>query len=62
MCEKRDPKVVYGKGRTGDLVGFNGVDGPYEAPTEAELRLDEIAAAVGEIVERVLSLVGAVDR
>lgn len=62
MCEKRDPKVVYGKGRTGDLVGFNGVDDPYETPTEAELRLDEIAAAVGEIVERVLSLMGAVDR
>jgi adenylylsulfate kinase len=39
-CESRDPKGLYKKARAGELKGFTGVDGPYEAPLNAEITID----------------------
>jgi adenylyl-sulfate kinase len=39
-CEARDPKGLYKKARSGELPEFTGVSAPYEAPEQAELRLD----------------------
>ena len=36
-CERRDPKGLYAKARSGELSGFTGIDDPYEPPTDAEL-------------------------
>jgi bifunctional enzyme CysN/CysC len=38
-CERRDPKGLYAKARAGELAGFTGVDGPYEAPSSPDLEL-----------------------
>jgi adenylyl-sulfate kinase len=38
VCEGRDPKGLYAKARAGELAGFTGIDGPYEAPLHPELR------------------------
>jgi bifunctional enzyme CysN/CysC len=38
-CERRDPKGLYAKARAGELPGFTGIDSPYEAPDDPELRL-----------------------
>ncbi len=38
-CERRDPKGLYAKARAGEISGFTGIDDPYEAPTDPELRL-----------------------
>ena len=38
-CERRDPKGLYAKARAGEITGFTGVDDPYEAPEDPELRL-----------------------
>lgn len=38
-CERRDPKGLYAKARAGELKGMTGIDDPYEAPLEPELRL-----------------------
>ncbi|NLU84162.1 sulfate adenylyltransferase subunit CysN [Rhodococcus sp. HNM0569] len=40
VAEERDPKGLYKKARRGDLVNFTGVDSPYEAPENPELRID----------------------
>ncbi|OBF07064.1 adenylyl-sulfate kinase [Mycobacterium sp. 852002-10029_SCH5224772] len=40
VCEQRDPKGLYKKARAGEIKGFTGIDDPYEAPTQPELRLD----------------------
>ena len=40
VCEKRDPKGLYKKARAGELKGFTGIDDPYEAPDNPELRID----------------------
>ncbi len=34
-CEKRDPKGLYAKARSGELKGLTGVDAPYEPPENA---------------------------
>jgi len=39
VCEARDPKGLYAQVREGRLKGFTGIDAPYEAPLEPELRL-----------------------
>jgi adenylylsulfate kinase len=38
-CERRDPKGLYAKARTGELTEFTGVSDPYEPPEHAEIEL-----------------------
>jgi bifunctional enzyme CysN/CysC len=40
VAESRDPKGLYKKARRGDLKNFTGVDSPYEAPDDPEIRVD----------------------
>jgi bifunctional enzyme CysN/CysC len=47
VCESRDPKGLYAKARAGEITGFTGVDDPYEAPVEPELRLTSDVDAHG---------------
>jgi bifunctional enzyme CysN/CysC len=52
-CEARDPKGLYAKARAGEIRGFTGIDDPYEAPTDPDLRLtpaDGDAAAQAGLV------------
>jgi sulfate adenylyltransferase len=39
VCEQRDAKGMYAKARRGEIKGFTGIDDPYEAPINPELRL-----------------------
>jgi len=50
ICERRDPKGLYRKARTGELPRFTGISDAYEGPEAPELvvdtgALDEDAAA-----------------
>lgn len=38
-CERRDPKGLYARARTGGLGAMTGIDSPYEAPESPELVL-----------------------
>lgn len=40
VCEKRDPKGLYQKARSGDIKHFTGIDSAYEAPQSAEIHLN----------------------
>jgi bifunctional enzyme CysN/CysC len=40
QAEARDVKGLYKKARSGELKNFTGIDSPYEAPEDAEIRLD----------------------
>ena len=57
-AEARDVKGLYKKARSGELKNFTGIDSPYEAPENPEIRIDttnltpEQAAEL--IVERIL--------
>jgi len=57
-AEKRDSKGLYAKARAGELKNFTGIDSPYEAPEQPEIRIDTMAmsaeAAADLIVEELL--------
>ncbi|KAG7539926.1 P-loop containing nucleoside triphosphate hydrolase [Arabidopsis thaliana x Arabidopsis arenosa] len=38
VCESRDPKGLYKLARAGKIKGFTGIDDPYEAPVNCEVR------------------------
>jgi bifunctional enzyme CysN/CysC len=38
-CRRRDPKGLYQKADSGQIRNFTGVDAPYEAPLDPEIRL-----------------------
>jgi len=54
-CERRDPKGQYARARAGKLVGFTGIDAPYERPHQPDLELrptdQPLEAMVGALVE-----------
>ncbi len=55
VCEARDPKGLYAKARSGDLVNFTGIDSPYEAPESPELRIDTTKLSVDEAADMVIA-------
>ena len=40
VAESRDVKGLYKKARSGELKNFTGIDSPYEAPANPEIRVD----------------------
>jgi len=54
VCAERDPKGLYKKALAGEITGFTGVDDPYEAPEEPELRVDTESEGPEESLQHVL--------
>ncbi|MBV9509499.1 MAG: sulfate adenylyltransferase subunit CysN [Caulobacteraceae bacterium] len=57
-AERRDVKGLYKKARAGELKNFTGVDSPYEAPENPEIRIDTAAVTPEEAVELILAKLG----
>jgi bifunctional enzyme CysN/CysC len=55
-CEKRDPKGLYARARSGELSGLTGVDAPYEPPDNPDLVLDTTNADVDGLVAQVIAV------
>ena len=61
VCERRDPKGLYAKARSGAITELTGLSAPYEKPVDAELHIDTsagdaqtaAAAIVAEVLRRV---------
>jgi len=58
VCERRDPKGLYRKARSGELREFTGVSAPYEPPESPELR---IATGTRPLADCVAELLGALE-
>ena len=54
VCEQRDRKGLYAKARQGLIQGFTGIDDPYEAPENPELRIDTASCTVAEAAQSIL--------
>jgi adenylylsulfate kinase len=52
-CASRDHKGNWARARAGEIAHFTGVDDPYEAPLDPELRLDTVSAPPAECVARI---------
>ena len=58
-CERRDPKGLYTRARSGLLADFTGIDSPYEAPESPELSIRTLATvpeAAAETLARMIAI------
>jgi bifunctional enzyme CysN/CysC len=53
-CERRDPKGLYAKARSGQIREFTGIDSPYEPPIAPQLTIDTSRLDIGAAVEQIL--------
>jgi bifunctional enzyme CysN/CysC len=53
-CERRDPKGLYVKARSGQIREFTGIDSPYEPPIAPQLTLDTSKLEIGAAVDQIL--------
>ena len=54
VAEARDVKGLYKKARAGALKNFTGIDSPYEAPINAEIRVNTVEMTPAEAAEYII--------
>lgn len=54
-CEKRDPKGLYEKARSGEIKEFTGISASYEAPNHPEITINTEQQSVEASVEHILN-------
>lgn len=52
-CERRDPKQLYAKARSGEIKDFTGIDSPYEEPDAPEITIRSDQLSVEEAVKEI---------
>ncbi|MFT4848835.1 MAG: adenylylsulfate kinase [Sediminicola sp.] len=53
-CERRDVKGLYAKARKGLIKDFTGINAPYEAPENPDVKIDTTQVSVQEAVDVIL--------
>jgi adenylylsulfate kinase len=59
LCATRDVKGLYARQAAGQLSGLTGVDDPYEAPTDPDLRIPTKDQTVEESIQQLRALLAA---
>ena len=54
VAEARDVKGLYKKARSGTLKNFTGIDSPYEAPEQPEIRVNTTEMTPAEAAEHII--------
>ena len=54
-CERRDVKGLYARARAGEIRHFTGIDDPYEAPEDPEIRIETTGRTVAQAVDGILA-------
>jgi len=54
-CERRDPKGLYRKARSGKVADFTGLTAPYEEPLTPEILVDTQTLSVRGAVEQIIN-------
>ncbi|GAB3003619.1 adenylyl-sulfate kinase [Psychrosphaera aestuarii] len=54
VCEKRDPKGLYKKARSGSIKNFTGIDSPYDIPVSPEIHLNTAGQSVEQCVDLII--------
>ena len=56
-CEKRDPKGLYKKARSGEIRMFSGISAPYESPTSPELLLNTNKENIDQCTQKLIGYI-----
>lgn len=54
VAEQRDVKGLYKRARAGEIKNFTGLDSPYEAPEDPEIRIDTVDQSPEEAAEQII--------
>ena len=54
-CEKRDPKGLYKKARSGQIKNFTGIDSEYETPENPELIINTVELNIEECADKIIT-------
>ncbi|WP_426234021.1 adenylyl-sulfate kinase [Pseudomonas sp. TWP3-2] len=61
-CERRDPKGLYGKARSGMIKNFTGIDSLYEHPLNPDISINTLEEDVSTSVAKIMQyLVGRIE-
>lgn len=56
-CKDRDPKGLYKKALSGEILDFTGISSPYEEPVNPEVIIDSENESLDSIIEKLFHLV-----
>ncbi|MHB8147128.1 MAG: adenylyl-sulfate kinase [Vulcanimicrobiaceae bacterium] len=59
-CERRDPKGLYARARSGGIANFTGIGAEYEPPAQPDLIIDTTTEPIDQSVERGLRFIESV--
>ncbi|KAE8133194.1 Adenylylsulfate kinase-domain-containing protein [Aspergillus pseudotamarii] len=59
VAEKRDPKGLYKKARTGEIKNFTGISAPYEKPLNPEIHIENYDLPVEDAVKQIVDYLDA---
>jgi adenylylsulfate kinase len=59
ICMERDWKGTYRKGQKGESLTIPGLQSPYEAPINPDLRIDSTTTSSGDAALQIIDLVKA---
>jgi len=59
VAEQRDVKGLYSRARAGQIANFTGIDAPYEAPENPELRIDTEATPAEEAADAIVQYIAS---
>jgi len=54
-CEKRDPKGLYKKARSGQIKNFTGIDSEYEIPETPEIIINTVELSIEECADKIIA-------
>ena len=57
ICEKRDPKGLYKRARSGEVPAFTGISAPYEPPVSPAACINTETCSIDECVNILMSLI-----
>jgi bifunctional enzyme CysN/CysC len=53
-CERRDPRGLYARARSGEIAHMTGISSPYEAPEHPEIRVTTVGRSMASIVDEIV--------
>jgi len=57
VCEKRDVKGLYKKAREGKIKDFTGIDSPFEAPTNPDIRVNTANNSIEVCLQELIKVI-----
>ncbi|MNJ61162.1 putative adenylyl-sulfate kinase [compost metagenome] len=55
VCETRDPKGLYKKARSGEIIEFTGISAPYEEPENPEITIESHKVSIVDAAYQIVA-------